>query len=269
MKKPEGHPDFPVWKLERYLLGELPAPEMERISGLKETDPVLAEWIQALQAEHRDLAEMHPTGRVAGRIWNRLREGGPADRPAWAPPRLWIPAFALLLLGVLLPLNFSSWVKPASPPAEGSEETRLKGLQPALFLYRKAGESALSLKTGDRVHPGDLIQIYYAAAGRDYGAIFSLDREGKVTWHLPDRGNQSASLAKDGKVSLGFAFELDSLSGFERFYFVASDRPFALDSALAGIPKGTADGPAASPDRLLLPKSFFQNSIVLLKESRI
>ncbi|MDB5049633.1 MAG: ActD [Fibrobacteres bacterium] len=268
MKKSDGHPDFPVWKLERYLLGELPAPEMERISRLKETDPALAEWIRALEAEHADLAEMHPTGRVAGRIWNRLRESAPAPRRAWNAPAIWVPALGLLLMAALLPLNYSAWIHSGGRPTEEPEETRLKGLQPALFLYRKTGESAMNLNSGDRVRPGDLIQMYYDAAGRGYGAIFSLDRDGNVTWHLPDDGGHSAPLIKGGKVPLGFAFELDSLAGFERFFFVAADRPFELAPVLKEIPKAEWQSPRG-PERLRLDKSFFQNSIVLLKEPRI
>ena len=267
MKQPDGHPDFPVWKLERYLLGELPAAELERIGKLKETDAVLADWIRALEAEHRDLAEMHPTGRVAGRIWNLLREGRPAARP-WMAPRIWVPAFGLLLIATLLPLTYSSLERTVASPGNGAEDTRLKGLQPALYLYRKSGESALSLKTGERVRPGELIQMYYDAAGRGYGAIFSIDRNGDVTWHLPDEGLHSAPLAKGGKIPLGFAFELDSLSGYERFFFVAADKPFELTTALTEITKSQIQSPLG-PDHLHLDSGLFQNSILLMKDTGI
>ncbi|HKP94147.1 MAG TPA: hypothetical protein VJ385_00180 [Fibrobacteria bacterium] len=268
MKKPEGHPDFPVWKLERYLLGELPAAEMERIRALRETDEDLAAWIRALEAEYRDLEEMHPTGRVAGRIWNRLRKGEVDFRRAWTAPRVWVPAFAVLLLAVLLPLRFNAVVKGIAVPPAQPEDARLKGLPPSLFLYRKAGESARSLKSGDRVRPGELIQMYYDGAGRSHGAIFSIDREGTVTWHLPDGGGHSAPLAKGGKVPLDFAFELDSLAGFERFFFVAADRPFNLDSALSEIARSGMRAPRG-PERLRLDESFSQNSIVLMKDTGI
>lgn len=268
MKKPDGHPDFPVWKLERYLLGELPAEELARIGKLRKTDPVLAEWLRALEAEHEDLAQMHPTGRVAGRIWNRLRESDPAMRRAWMAPRIWVPAFGLLLIAALLPLTYSSLQRPPSRSDQEEQGTRLKGLQPALYLFRKAGDSALGLRTGERVRPGELIQIYYDAAGRGYGAIFSLDRNGEVTWHLPDEGTHSAPLAQGGKTPLGFAFELDSLPGYERFFFVAADRPFELATALAEIAKSGIQSPLG-PARLDLDSGFFQYSILLKKDTGI
>jgi hypothetical protein len=258
MMKGDGHPDFPVWKLERYLLGELPASEMERIDARRKTDSELAEWIEAVRAEHRDLAEMHPTGRVAGRIWNRLREDRAEGRglraPAWLGPRVWVPAFGILLLSVLLPLNYASWNRRHAEIGEGIEETRIKGLEPSMYLYRKAGDSAQALKSGDRVRPGDLIQVYYEAAGRGYGAIYSVDRDGKVTWHLPDDGSHAVALGT-GRVPLQFAFELDSLAGFERFVFLASDKPFHPDSLL--------DTESAAKGR-----DVSRHSILLVKEPR-
>jgi hypothetical protein len=257
MMKPDGHPDFPVWKLERYLLGELPASEMERIDARRKTDAELAEWIEAVRAEHRDLADMHPTGRAAGRIWNRLREDRAEERglraPAWLGPRVWVPAFGILMLSVLLPLNFNSWTRRHADSADGIEETRIKGLEPSLYLYRKAGDSAEALQGGDRVRQGDLIQAYYEAAGRGYGAIYSVDREGNVTWHLPDDGSHSAALKK-GRVPLQFAFELDSLPGFERFVFLSSEKPFRPDSLAQREIRGKA-----------LPAGVSRRSIPLVK----
>jgi len=275
-KRPDENPGVPLWKLERYMLGELPASEMERIGGLRESDPAVATWIEALEAEYSDLKNMHPTGRMAGRIWNRLcgpsgRGGEPGDsgyrrRTSWKEPRLWMPALGMALVLSLLPFNIASWIESPSRPGEGVEETRLKGIQPGLFLYRKTGEAAQILKSGDRARAGDLIQIFYDAAGREYGAIFSLDREGKVTWHLPDGGNMAAPLATGRRVPLEFAFELDTTPGFERFFFVASDRPFPIDSAVAGWLAGSETAGAAGPERLDLPERFFQFSLALIKE---
>lgn len=276
MNKPDGHPEFPVWKLERFLLGELPAAEMERIRAAQETDPSLASWIQALQAEYRDLETAHPTGRVAGRIWNRLRVPARTGRPAWSEPRLWMPALGLLLIVALIPSGFRAWVQPMATGADGGrEETRLKGLEPKLYLYRKTGETVQSLASGDRVRPGDLIQIHYDAAGRGYGAIFSLDRAGKVTWHLPDSRGPAAALESGPKIPLGFAFELDSTPGAERFWFIASSRPFALDSALSALSAlraagdTAAGGAAEASKRLALPDGIFQTTFEIHKETGI
>jgi hypothetical protein len=73
-------------------------------------------------------------------------------------------------------------------------------------------------------------------------------------------------MAPGGKIPLGFAFELDSLAGYERFFFVAADRPFDLGPVLARIaPMRSSRG----PDRLPLDSGFTQHSIVLIKDSGI
>jgi hypothetical protein len=194
---------------------------------------------------------------VAGRIWNRLRQDRAEERglraPAWLGPRVWVPAFGILMLSVLLPMNFDSWTRRHAGTGDGIEETRIKGLEPSLYLYKKAGDSAQALKTGDRVRPGDLIQVYYESAGRGYGAIYSVDRAGKVTWHLPDDGSHAAELGK-GRVPLRFAFELDSLPGFERFVFLSADRPFRPDSLAGSEIRGKA-----------LPAGVSRRSIPLVK----
>lgn len=287
MNEGKSGPEVPLWKLERYLIGELPPAEMARIEKLKFQDPEVAEWIKALQAEHADLKASHPTERMISGINERLN--GPADaRKAWKEwksrpavpggdrsatrgrspqsgrPGLWerigdrmgpgwrnallAPAFALVLLLALVP-GRSTWdIAPHAPEGrEGSqhaggavnpETTRLKGSLPTLFLYRKSDSGTEALRPGSAVRAGDLIQVQYEAAGRKFGAVFSVDGSGKVTWHLPEGGNRSAALSPTGRIALKSAFELDEAPGREDFHFVASDRPFSLDSAADAVVKG-------------------------------
>ena len=72
MNEDKSGPDIPLWKLERYLIGELPPAEMARIDKLKSQDPEVADWIKALQAEHADLKASHPTESMADGIRDRL-----------------------------------------------------------------------------------------------------------------------------------------------------------------------------------------------------
>ncbi len=281
MNEGKSGPEIPLWKLERYLIGELPPAEMARVDKLKAEDPEVAEWIKALQAEHADLKASHPTERMVEGIRERLngpsgagngraaqnghalqngratQSGRPTlwerigDRlgPGWRNALL-VPAFGLVLLLALIPGRFIPDADPALTGGEGSpnaggadgnpETTRLKGSLPALFLYRKADSGAEALRPGSAVRAGDLIQVQYEAAGRKYGAVFSVDGSGKVTWHLPEGGNRSAVLSPSGRTALKSAFELDEAPGREDFHFVASDRPFALDSAAAAVAQGLA-----------------------------
>jgi hypothetical protein len=288
--KPEGRPGIPMWKLERYLLGELPAEEMARIAAQEKSDPAVLEWLGALRAEYRDLEAQHPTGRVAGRIWNKLRLESPPRAKARMPMRYWAPALAVFVALAALPFRYAPWLQASGPAVRETDAgVRLKGSQPALALYKKSGDNAQRLSPGERVHPGDVVQIYYDAAGKGYGAIFSVDRAGRITWHLPDGGGRSAPLGapagsadgstspapapaesmQGGKIPLGFAFELDSLPGYERFYFIAADKPFAFDSALAGVLERLQAARAGAEGLPPLPAGFSQATFSLLKEQGI
>jgi hypothetical protein len=280
MKQGNDDPVVPLWKLERFLIGELPPEEMARIEKLRTEDPKVAEWLRALQAEHADLQASHPTGIMAGRIWNKLKAepGGVrgargADGGARLPGLLrrmqsaiaagtgkaaLVPIFGLALLLTLMPNRFSCSTGDDVEAAlgrrgtTGIEDTRLKGSAPALFLYRKTGAGAEPLASGSLARSGDLIQVQYDGAGRKYGAIFSLDGQNHVTWHLPGNGLQAALLAS-GKTPLSSAFELDEAPGREDFHFLASDQPFSPDSLAAAIAAGigsVAISPGQRPDSL-------------------
>jgi hypothetical protein len=144
------------------------------------------------------------------------------------------PAFALVLVFLIVPGRFSDALESVPATAE-TEETRLKGSLPELYLYRKSAEGAEALRSGVPAHAGDLIQVHYEAAGRKYGVILSVDGKGLVTRHLPESGNQAVPLTISGKTALPSAFELDDTPGREVFHFLASDTPFTLDSILAAL----------------------------------
>lgn len=284
---PEPQP-ISEWKLERYLLGELPADEMRALKARIDSDPVCAQSLEALRAELGALEAAHPAATMAEGIARRLArvERTTAARPApsLAPARLldllrtpraaWIPALGLLALLAVLPL--SPWRNPnsAGPGAAGDgpmETTRLKGLkshqghQPGLLLHRRTPGGPARLRGGDGARAGDLIQIQYESAGRPYGAILSLDAEGSVTRHLPDTGERSAPLADGGPVALPFAYELDDAPGWERFWLITSDRPFAVAEAEAAL-KRLMPG-VMPPDSLPLPAGLDQTAFTLLKDS--
>ena len=59
---------------------------------------------------------------------------------------------------------------------------------------------------------------------------------------------------------LAQAYELDDAPGFERFYLVTADEPFAVESVVDATRRAGADGP------LDLPAAMDQSSVVLEKE---
>lgn len=281
MNMPQEELPIPDWKLERFLLGELPEAELHRIGRRMEGDRDLSARLQALKAGLRILDESHPASRMVEGIARRLRpRPAPAVR-ASVGSRLFrlklpgmhvlAPAFGVILLIALVPFtpyspfsNRNIGGTSVAPDPDG-ETTRLKGLEPRLILHRKTPEGAQRLRDGETAHAGDLIQVQYESAGRPYGALLSLDAEGKVTRHLPDRGDRGASLKSGGPVPLEFAYELDDVAGWERFYFITSDRPFDLDPVEAAIKRGSLSG-GKPADRALLPQGLDQSTFTLLKE---
>jgi hypothetical protein len=264
-KYPGNEPAVPLWKLERYLLRELPASELERIDKLKSADPELASWIKALETEHADLAASHPTGVMAGRIRNKLdnlskpgakRDGHAVRSRTEGGMNLWLrPVFLVPVSGLALLLAFTlAPLRDRRDQASADmETTRIKGSLPELYMYRKSGQVPEILPTGAPVRSGDLIQVFYDAAGKKYGAIYSVDGRGNVTWHLPELSRESAGrpggglrsveLKTAGKTPLPSAFELDDAPGEEKFFFVTSDRPFVLDGLPSTVPSGAASRP--------------------------
>jgi hypothetical protein len=147
---------------------------------------------------------------------------------------------------------------------------RIKGLHPALSLFRKTANGSEILADGDVARAGDLIRIGYRAGGRHYGVIVSLDARGALTRHLPERGRTAAPLEARDIVLLGHAYQLDDAPAWERFFFVTADAPFEVATVeqaarrMAGGRPTTGQAPADLP----LPDALEQSTFLLTKERR-
>jgi hypothetical protein len=168
----------------------------------------------------------------------------------------------VLAVGVSFMITFRSGGREA-----GDEGNRLKGLRPHLLLFRRTAQGVEKLAPGDRARQDDVIQLAYQAAGRSYGVIVSIDGRGVVTRHLPQDGAQSAELDRSGVATLAKAYRLDDAPRFERFIFITSDQPFAVDPILETARKTAADGGDMEAVPLPLPDSLNQSTFVLAKES--
>jgi hypothetical protein len=148
----------------------------------------------------------------------------------------------------------------------GREEIRLKGLSPRLVVYRKSGAEINRLDNGASASPGDVIQLSYVAAGKAFGAIYSVDGRGVVTLHYPDSNQGTApELEQGGEISLPYAYELDDAPAYERFFFITSGKAFELKVADDAVNRLAAQTKKAGKKRLKLPSGFKQYSIILIK----
>jgi hypothetical protein len=260
--------------LERYRLGELPESEATALAGRLASEPELQQRLEALERSDAEARDRVARARLAEGVRARLAAIGapaahPAERrePAWRAMRFahWPAALAVTAALVLA----VSTLVPRSGPLPRADEDRVKGLRPALSLYRRTAGGSEALADGDRARAGDWIRVGYRAAGRRFGVIVSLDGRGGVTRHLPAQGETAVPLESRDVVLLENAYELDDAPRFERFFFVTAESRFevavVVEAARRAAGEGAAAGTAA-PAQLRLPRPLEQSTFLLAKE---
>lgn len=97
-------------------------------------------------------------------------------------------------------------------------------------LYKKTDDGVQLLSNGDSVKKGDVIQITYAPGKNNYGVIFSVDGNGNITRHFPEKSWNSERLSHEKpEIPLNFSYELDNAPSFECFVMVSSEKEFNLN----------------------------------------
>lgn len=268
-------------RLERHLLGELSAREETSLRIVLESDESAHARLREIEASTSDIISSYPPERMARLILERMEKEDPAKGgagnpdPARPAPKIF-PRYLPRALGVAAALLVAflgvaglTGILPGSK-ASLSEDTRVKGGLPQLMLYRKAGTGAERLSDGALARKNDVLQIGYEIGSRGFGAIFSIDGRGLVTFHLPSAyqgGRVEAPRLEDkGPNLLQSAYELDDAPAFERFFLVYSKHPFDLDP-VAIAAKGLASDPEkADQARLELSAAYSWTSLRLEKK---
>jgi hypothetical protein len=259
--------DVPDLLLEQYRLNELTPEDARRVSLALDTDPVLRERLRALESSDAEIARTFPPGWLAERIRERRpRQHGDAPRARRSVRQWGLPIAVAAAAGIF------AFTVPAIVPWAGRTEStdgnRVKGLRPSLVVYRQTDRGSETLADGAVAKAGDVVRLGYAPGDRAYGVILSIDTRGTVTRHLPKTGNTSAVLAHERLNLLDTAFELDDVPGWERFYFVASDRAFDVEPIVEVIRRTAATATDVRRVELSLPRSFDQFVFLLQKEVR-
>lgn len=238
--------------VERLAAGDLPPQQAAQVRAQLEQEAGGLQRLGAIRlSDARTLAE-HPPERVAAEVARRARPA-PESRRWLAIPALAMAALALFLLR-----------RPGHEPQRGQVladpgEDRVKGLEPRVVVYRQTPHGIEALGPQAVVHPGDLLQPAYVAAGHRQGALVSLDGRGGVTLHADH-------LEPDGERKAPQAFELDDAPDFERFLLVVSDEPMDSAAILAAARRLAASGQART-GRLGLPHTR-EASLLLRKGPR-
>lgn len=270
---------IPDWKLERYLLGELSFFQMKGVKERLKVDEKAKKRLAVLRESNEEILTFYPADAMAEQIRERWkREVSHVNRPLRIVTRkrfrnkrfrnlTLVVSTAALLLVILFPIRSIVFQDRIGKIGEG---TRVKGLEPHLIVYRKRGDEAERLKSGDTVHEHDILQLSYRAGEKKYGVIFSIDGRGVVTLHYPYRdageSTQSPELEQDREVTLAFSYELDDAPDFERFFFVSSSKSFTIDVVREAVQRLASSLESARKGALALPSGFDQFSFVLEKE---
>ena len=263
---------FPELVLEQIAAGEIDAPP-----DLHENE-LAKQRLKEIEESNREILASYPPSVIARSIEVRLsakdhkaedgdefeRFTGRSNRRVGITGIRGVALLAAAAVIVILAGGLPGVLRSSDPIL--SDAIRLKGLDPSINIYRKVGMEATRLAPDDPVGENDLLQIAYNAAGKGYGAILSIDGRGVVTLHFPYEDSDSLELNSEGEVALDYSYRLDDAPGFERFFFLTSDKMFDITQIV-----GAAEVLAETEERgrsgaLTLPDTIEQFSVVLSKE---
>ena len=255
--------------LEQYRLNELPPAEAERVRSALDTDASVRGRLAMLAQSDEAIARQYPPAWLVSQIRARAAVGRAAVLPrrplvGWA----WPLGLATVVLALLFTLPGSVLSPNLSPTVSTTDDSRPKGVQPALAVYRRTDHGSETMADGAVASAGDLLRIGYPAVPQVYGVILSVDGRGTVTRHLPANGARAARLGHARLNLLDAAYELDDAPGWERFYFVAADTEFDLEPIVTAVRQLAARDLRHPPGLLPLGREFSQAMFLVQKEAR-
>ena len=219
------------FKLERYLLGELPEVEMAALRKREAEDELFAARVKMMREEgDRFLAE-NPFSALEDKLENDQRS---VERSLW----LRVTAVLVVAFGIfsVVVLNRQTDIVNDTSATSGMDVamadvdngTRIKGMTAGLEVWKKMGDSAVQTVNLGEAREGDEIQLRYRVPQKCFGMLFSMDGNGTVTMHMGE-GNRAVELEPGKMTTLPFAYKLDNAPKFEKFFLLTSGEMFEFD----------------------------------------
>jgi hypothetical protein len=251
---------IPDWKLERFLTGDLPEEEMNKLRELEANDAIFANRVKMLREDNKAILSKLSFEEIAEKIAEMDAEnaagkcssvnGATSGTVTDSVARfriLKLASAAVLVLAVALVAFFAQRETTVMNERVGSDvasvqetqntqvalaetqsDTRIKGLDARMEVWKKTSAGIAQLNDLDSVGEGDEIQLRYAVPEKCFGLLFSMDGNGALTLHMGD-GVKAIELAPGKMNSLPFAYKLDDAPYFEKFFFVTSPKEFAVE----------------------------------------
>lgn len=227
------------FKLERYLVGDLSAEEMQEIRRRKETDGILRTRLQVMSEDGKRILAENPFSQLEPRLDEMDSAGG---RLVSFPRSVMKVAAAIVVaLGIfstVLMMSNDRDLGVGNVESRGTEvalmelgnDTRIKGMDVRMEVWKKSGDTAIQMENMGEAREGDELQLRYSVPQKCYGLLFSMDGNGVLTVHLGN-GAGSVALEPGQMVTLPFAYKLDNAPYFEKFYLMTSEKTFAVDGS--------------------------------------
>jgi hypothetical protein len=258
--------------LERYVLGELPDEEAEKIRRQVSGNPGIEAMLKEIESSNHDILTLYPPLSVKASLITRMNEM--QSKPTRFSLRrvLYISsalATFLIFLFLILPVILE---KTGTEPFDSRpEQSVVKGVpvidlsQTQLLIFRKIDDQVEMMTDREQAKAGDLLQLAYVAADESHGMILSIDGRGSVTLHFPAEKGGSTELEQRRESFLPNAIELDDAPDFERFFFVTSGSQIDVENVLKRAESLAKDPEQIPQAKLDLPDDLKQCSILILK----
>jgi hypothetical protein len=246
---------IPNWKIERYLLGELPAREMAALKTLENKNIEFCSQLALLRNSNEELLAEYPAKEFEEKMRAAKFKVIEHKKNRWLMP---FSACAALLIAATVLIN----IFPGENALENSlaqnaviseDGTRVKGLKTGLEIWRKTADSSEKLSNNSEAKAGDLLQMRYIAEEKCYGILLSMDGNRVLTIHLSGENDRAKELEAGKIISLENSYELDNAPKSETFYFFTSKNEFALAPIAEALLSGK------------MPKSLQVSQITLRK----
>ncbi|MBR2272547.1 MAG: hypothetical protein IJ912_09560 [Fibrobacter sp.] len=223
------------FKLERYLLGELPEKEMRDFQERELSDEIFAARVREMREQGKRFVAENPFEALEAKMDDVDDSANDEDNVISG---MWLKVAAALVIAlgvfsmVVLNRNVETYSGESATMevamANVDDGTRIKGMSASLEVWKKTGDSAVQMVNLGDASEGDEIQLRYRVPQKCFGMLFSMDGNGTVTMHMGD-GNNAIELEPGKMTTLPFAYKLDNAPKFEKFFLLTSQNSFAID----------------------------------------
>lgn len=238
------------FKMEQYLIGALPENEMQELRDREASDEIFAARVAALKEQNEKILAENPFEKLSVELDRAdLVNGSLTDAGNCAGSMTFkfgvmkIAAAVIVALGIFSAViiggrgevvqmdaaqQAGSDVAMVAGSDNGYGETRLKGMQARMEIWKKTAEGVAQMEEKGLASEGDELQLRYVVPEKCFGMLISMDGNGVVTVHM-GQGAQAIAVEPGKMNTLPFAYKLDDAPHFEKFFLLTSKNEFSVN----------------------------------------